>query len=285
MFAPPMSYSVNATNQSIFGPVAISSIAHIMLVALVVLTPSWNSDPEFIPSVINVQMVELPELGSPPASKPVSPEDSAPLVEQKKAADEPAPSVESAKKPEISVAPPQKISKRALKYKTFKSQKVIENALKRVEKKVDTSPPKPLEDTIKRLREKVSKEGRPAPPVDSTRTRDQVGKGSVYGRGSRKEIELIDLYQLEIAFAINKNWAFADRLSGGANMAIAKLTFKVMPDGSITEVHFTDRSGNQHLDDSAYRAIIKSSPVKPHPQNLSRPYVLVGLRFTPQGVR
>jgi colicin import membrane protein len=256
-----------------------------MLLALVFFSPFWDSDPEFIPSVINVQMVDLPDLGTAPAPKPVSPENSAPAAEQKEVAPETAPPVESAKKPEISVAPAKKTNKRALKYKTFKSKKVLENALKRVEKKVDTSPPKPLEDTIKRIREKVSKQGRPGPSVNRSQTPIQTGTSGVYGRGSRKEIELIDLYQVEIGYAINKNWAFADQLSGGANKATAILTFKVMPDGSITDVFFTDRSGNQHLDDSAYRAIVKSSPVKPHPEKLSRPFIVMGLRFTPQGVQ
>ena len=285
MIARSISYAANARSQSVIWPVAISAAAHLTALALIFFSPSWSSDPEFIPSVIDVQMVDLSDLGTVTAPKPLSPEESAPVVEKKEAAPEPAPQqLEPAKKPEISVAPPQKkASKRALKYKTYKSKKVLENALKRVSKKVDTSP-KPLEDTIKKLREKVSKQGRPGPSSDSAQKSGKVGKSGVYGRGSQKEIELIDLYRLEVAYAVNKNWAYADQLSGGGDRAMAKLAFKVMPDGSITDVFFTDRSGNQYLDDSAYRAIVKSSPVKPHPEKLSRPYVEMGLRFTPQGV-
>ena len=42
---------------------------------------------------------------------------------------------------------------------------------------------------------------------------------------------------------------------------------------------------NPYLDDSAYKAIVKSSPVKPHPPKLNRTYIEMGLRFTPEGLR
>jgi colicin import membrane protein len=227
-------------------------------------------------------------LNAAPVKKKAAAKEKAPVVKEKEAevevAPEPQSQAETEKKAEVSVASKKKSSKTALKYKTFKSKKVIKNALKRVEKKVDTSP-KPLEDTLKKLREKVTKEGRPKATGDSRETGTQVSKKGVYGTGSQKEIELIDLYRVEIAYTIQKNWAFAEQLSGGGKRLMAKIVFKVMPDGSIADIFFTDRSGNQYLDDSAYRAIVKSSPVKPHPDKLSLPYVEIGLRVSPEGVQ
>ena len=63
------------------------------------------------------------------------------------------------------------------------------------------------------------------------------------------------------------------------------LVFKVMPNGEIRDVFFTDRSGNNNFDESAYRAIMKSNPVDPHPPGIIRPYVQMGLRFTPEGIK
>ena len=63
------------------------------------------------------------------------------------------------------------------------------------------------------------------------------------------------------------------------------LTFKVMPNGEIRDVTFMDRSGNKYLDESGYRAIMKSNPVKPHPDGIVRAYVLMGVRFTPEGMQ
>ncbi len=105
---------------------------------------------------------------------------------------------------------------------------------------------------------------------------------NVLGKG---DIEAIDLYRLEIAYAINKNWAFDQKLPIGREKAMASIAFKVMPDGQITEIEFVDRSGYQGLDNSAYKAVAGSSPVKPHPAGLNRPFVKMGVRFTPDGVR
>jgi colicin import membrane protein len=101
----------------------------------------------------------------------------------------------------------------------------------------------------------------------------------------RKEAELIDLYRVEIAFQIQKNWAFNEQLAGGDHSLAAAIVFKVMPDGEIRDLFFTDRSGNPHLDESAYKAIMKSNPVDTHPQGLNKPYVVMAIRFTPQGIR
>ncbi|MGD9367484.1 MAG: TonB C-terminal domain-containing protein [Desulfobacteraceae bacterium] len=287
MIVPSMAYAVNGRNHPLFWPFSISFTAHVMLLGLIFFSPDWSSEPTYIPSVVDVQMVDLKDLAAPPAQKKAPSKEKAPVVEEQ-ATDTAEVSVqkaESKQTPEISVAPPRKKTKKALKYKTFKSKKVIKNALKRVEKKVDTQPPKPLEDTIKRLREKVAKEGKPAPGVEGGKQSGAAGKTEGYGRGTQKEIELIDLYRLEIAYAINKNWAFSEQLSGGRDKLTASIVFKVMPDGEIVDIFFADRSGNQYLDDSAYKAIVKSSPVKPHPAKLSRPYVEMGLRFTPEGVQ
>lgn len=105
---------------------------------------------------------------------------------------------------------------------------------------------------------------------------------SVLGKG---DIEAIDLYRLEIAYTINKNWVFDLKLPIGREKAMASIAFKVRPDGQITEIEFVDRSGYQGLDNSAYKAVAGSSPVKPHPAGLNRPFVKMGIRFTPDGVR
>lgn len=287
MIAPSMAYALKGRNHPLFWPFSISAAAHLLLLGLILFSPDWKSEPTFIPTVVDVQMVDLKDIPAPTAQKKAPSKEKAPVVEEQATdqAEVSVQKVESKQAPEISVAPPRKKTKKALKYKTFKSKKVIQNALKRVEKKVDTQPPRPLEDTIKRLREKVAKEGKPAPGIEGAKPSDATGKTGVYGRGTQKEIELIDLYRLEIAYAINKNWAFSEQLSGGGDKLTASIAFKVMPDGEIVDIFFTDRSGNQYLDDSAYKAIVKSSPVKPHPAKLSLPYVPMGLRFTPEGVQ
>jgi colicin import membrane protein len=285
-------YGSSKQKQAYFWPCCISLGAHLLFLGLVLFSPDWwTPAPSYLPSVIDVQMVDLAQVG---ASKGTTAEEAVAPAPVKEAPKEPkeaeAPvsvsQEEPPAKPEVSVAPVPKTTKTSLKYKTFKSQKVLQNALQRVEKKVDNLPPKPLEDTIKRLREKVAKEGKPGTSDEGVAETGQIGKGMGFGgRGGRKEIELIDLYRLEIAYAVQKNWAFAEQLGGGGKQLVASIVFKVLPDGKLTDIFFTDHSGNAYLDDSAYKAIVKTSPVKPYPEGLRRDYIEMGLRFTPEGVR
>lgn len=288
MIVPTPAYASNGERHPLFWPYCISFGVHLLLLGAFIFSPAWwGPSQSYMPSVIDVQMVDLSQVkasqGAPSEEKTAP----APVIEKPKETEAPV-SVsreEPEVQPEVSVAPVRKETKSSLKYKTFKPNKVLENALQRVEKTVDTQPPKPLEDTIKRLRDKVSKEGKPGAGGEEVTGARETGKGFGFGRGSQKEIELIDIYQAEVAYSVNKNWAFAEQLSGGGKDLVASIVFKVMKDGTITDIFFTDHSGNAYLDDSAMKAIIKSSPVKPHPDGLNLPYVTMGIRFGPEGVR
>ena len=266
-------------------PLTISCIGHLLLFALFIISPSPKSDNEYLPGIIDVQIVDLPTPGGGAPKK--VPETQAPApVEEKIAPQEiepiaPKPSVEA--KPEVSVAPKKPKTKTALKYKTIKSKEVLKSALKRLEQKVESQPDRQLEDTIKRLQDQVAKDDRRESPATSQTQEGSGDKAGMFGQGSKQEAEAIDIYRLEVAFSINKNWAYSEQLAGGGGDMMAWVTFKVLPDGTIDDISFTQRSGNAILDDSGYKAILKSSPVKPHPPGLARPYVEMGLRFGPQG--
>jgi colicin import membrane protein len=279
------------------GPVTLafllSMLGHIILVVLIVWHPEFTSESPFIPSVIDVQMVdvaEIPEAASS-ASKSAKTQVS---TKQAKAKEKPAPVDEKSpevrtkddKKAEVSIAKSPPKTKVAMKYKTFKPKRVLQKALENIEKQVEESPTRPLEDTIKRLREKVEKgEKSDNASTESVPENIKGARTGIFSKGSKQETELIDIYRTEIAYEIQKNWAYAEQLGGGEKNLVASIVIKVMPNGDITDIFFLDRSGNSYLDDSAYKAVVKSSPVRPHPPGLSRPYVELGLRFTPEGVQ
>ena len=269
-----------------------SLVGHLLLLTGVILGPHLRSEPAFLSSVIDVRMVdlnEIPEAGgakAKPGKNGISTKKPKPKAKTEANEEKPAKATtKNAAKAEISIAKKAPKAKVAMKYKTFKAKRVIKKALEKIEKSVEAAPPRPLAETIKRLREKVEKEeegkggsGQDV-PVDAKGART-----GVFAKGSKEENELIDLYRLEIAYEINKHWAYADQLGGGGKKLYAIIAFKVMPDGKIEDIFFLDRSGNEYLDDSAYKAIVKASPVKPHPDGLKMPYVDLGLRFTPEGV-
>lgn len=252
---------------------------------------------------------KTPEPKAEPKPKPEPKAKPEPVLEKPQPQEVPEPVVEPpppVTEPEISIAPKQvkPKPKTALKYQTIKSKEVLEKALKQLEQKVEQKSEQQaeqtntqrLQDTLKRLKDQVAKQEDDAPVTPGTGSggggapdSKDIGSGGAlgqgkpggFGQGGQEEPELIDLYRLEVAFQIQKNWAYAGT---GGNL-VAMIVFKVLPDGTIEDIFFTDRSGDATLDDSAYRAIVKSSPAKPHPPGIGRPYVEIGLRFTPQGVQ
>lgn len=272
----------------------ITSLAgHLLLIGSVLFSPHWRSDPTYSPAFIDVRMVDLNEIPEAGGAKAKSEEDAIstkePEPKTKAEVNEEQPAKATTKetaKAEISIAKKEPKAKVAMKYKTFKTKRVIRKALEKIEKRVDAAPPRPLAETIKRLRDKVEKEeeGKGGSGVDVPADAKGARTG-VFAKGSKQEAELIDIYRTEIAYEINKNWAYAEQLGGGGRNLVVSIVIKVLPDGEITDIFFVDRSGNEYLDDSAYKAIVKSSPVRPHPPGLNMPSVELGLRFGPEGVR
>jgi TonB family protein len=96
----------------------------------------------------------------------------------------------------------------------------------------------------------------------------------------------VDLYRLDIAYKVHKYWAFAgEDMKNTENKAIVAITFNVLPDGSVSDIQFVEKSKNMASNESAYTAIKKAAPFPPHPEGYSRPYLQLGLRFTPRGVQ
>jgi colicin import membrane protein len=146
-----------------------------------------------------------------------------------------------------------------------------------------------LKSALERLRKQVGKTEAAKPTASGKESGQEGGKAGAkvgkFNEDGKRTAELIDLYRLEIAFQIQKQWAFNEALADGDKTLVSAIVFKVMPDGEIRDIFFTDRSGNTYLDESAYKAIVKSNPVDSHPKGLNQPYVEMGIRFTPQGIR
>jgi colicin import membrane protein len=165
---------------------------------------------------------------------------------------------------------------------------MIDQAIQRIEKKVNEPDPSSVASAIDRLKKKFSEtEPRPGPPAATAGQGGGGGPagGAGGGGGGPGQIEPIDIYRATVASQVERNWAFSSQLAGGDKNLKVGLVFKVMPNGEITDIRYTERSNNTVLDDSAYKAIVKSSPVAPHPPSVKAPYVTVAIRFTPEGLR
>ncbi len=267
---------------------SVSLMCHLILFVILIFAPGYAKSKRPSLSVINVSMVTLPALkksSGPDNQRPA--ELKRPATVKKKA---PAPKAASktvsatVQKPSkaISIAPKKKKIKKSLKKKTFKSARVVKSAISQIEKKVEKSRPDQIRQAIDRLKDQVKKTG----PIDRKTNEDVKNSGIPGGSGavSKKVLELIDIYRIEIAYQIQKNWAFSEQLGGGQKNLEAYLALKVMPSGEIKDIWFDKRSGNSYFDESAKKAIMKSNPVRPHPPGVKKPFVDIGLRFTPEGI-
>ena len=282
----------------------ISLAIHLIFFGSVVFWPASVPKPRFSPGSINVNLVSLP--GPPSAapapaavSKPPAKPVAVPKKEVKTAPIEevvaiaPPKALPELKKPKktVSLTPkPEKIKpKKSLKKKTQDRQKMIDHAVTKVKKKVKKSETDSVTQALDRLKKKVEKTESSRVQAGSTgQAVAGAGGGGVpgaTGSGGKRRLELIDLYKIEVAFQVERNWAFSQQLAGESQTLQVSLVFKVKPGGEITDIRFTERSGNSYLDESAYRAIVKANPVSPHPTGIRTPYVAMGVRFTPEGIR
>ena len=296
-----MAYAGGKDGQPLAIPFLISLLGHALVFGLFIYTPKSDPSRFNMSSVMQVQMVDLGGGGPAETTRTVdSPKETdtapvkelSPVQETKQSIAAPTPSRE-APPAEVSLAPQTPKAKTALKYQTMRPRETPKAppappAPQRAESRPAPQPVNPLQETIRRLREQVEKDGPPSTTgggQGSGQGTAAGGGGGGFGIGGSQKIEAIDLYRLEVAFAIQKNWAFAEQLGGGRGDRIASIVFKVLPDGRIEDIFFTDRSGDPYLDESGYRAIVKSSPVRPHPNELRQPYIEMGLRFTPKGIQ
>ena len=280
----------------------ISFFIHLSFIGTMVFLPDSAPRQRFSPGSINVSLVSLPgppASASAPASKPAAKTVVIPKPEAKKTA--PAPVIEEPTPKPSAVAPqPQKTVslapakskwkvKKSLKKKTLNRRKMIDQAVSGVQKKVEKSKTNSVNQAIAALKKKVAQTEANTVQADQTARAATGAAGAgvpgATGSGGKRTLDLIDIYKIEVAFQVERHWAFSEQLAGDGRALQASLVFRVLPSGEVTDIRFTERSGNSYLDESAHKAIVKASPVSPHPEGVRALYVTVALRFTPQGIR
>ena len=264
---------------------AVSFACHLAFFAMMHYMPALRPDRKpSLPAVVNVTMVSLPEAVAPKAAPSreaqTSPAPVKPLPKKPEAAPKP--------KAKVVASPPSPTVKHSMKKKTYQPSRVVESAISRIEEKVAEEPPDPLRQALDRLRQEVGDAESGAKPRQVGPDAAPTAGAGVTGadtEGIRKELELIDIYRMQIAWRVQKNWAFSESLAGSEKNLVVELAFTVLPNGEIRDIWFDKRSGNRYLDESAKRAVQKADPVGPYPEGITKPVVTVGLRFTPEGVQ
>jgi len=271
----------NGEQKLVMAAFVVSLMCHCIFFAIMVYAQTHRPRQRPAPVVMNVSLVSLPEYAGP--SQPSKPKTTVRKKPAKKKVTVKQPPLPQSKKKS---APKTIKKKTSLKKKTYRSEKVKKSTLKKLEKKVETSASDQIAKAIDKIKAKVDRSTERTPGKETaTQTSDTKKIGGDGPSQGGKLAEIIDIYRVEIAYQVQQNWAFPDQLADGRSDLQTLLVFKVMPDGEIKDLFFTDRSGNSHFDESAYRAVMKANPVDPHPKSVSEPYVQMGLRFTPEGIQ
>jgi colicin import membrane protein len=295
---------VDNHSPSVVLPFGISFLFHLVIIGVLIFMPEFGSRYRYQSGVVNVSLVSLPAPGPASAGPPASVVTSKPVEEKPpekpavKAPEpkpvvkvpEPKPAPVVKKTPEtVSLAPKPKKPKESLKEKTIDTQKLIDSAIERIEEKVEKTETDSVAAAIDKLKRKVA-EGEPQSPEGSGGASGRAGSGPAgpaggLGNGGARVQESILIYQAEIQYQIQKNWAFSQQLAGDNTQQEAILAIKVLRNGEIEDIWFDKKSGNTYLDDSAYKAIVKSNPLPALPSDYVQPSYTIGLRFGPKGLK
>lgn len=190
-------------------------------------------------------------------------------------------------------APVVKSKKPSFKKKKKKRRNKKVDKPKKIVKKNNVST-RDVEKTISKFKEEVSTElamGEVANDIKKFKQNLSVkGKSSKNGVFSgmdlrAAEAEKIDKYRYKVAHIVERKWALPSELINAEEHLETFIVFNVLPDGTIENIWFDKKSGNNYFDESVFRAVQKADPVLPHPDDIMEKIVVVGLRFTPKGLR
>ncbi len=287
-------YGVDNQTRSFFVFSSISLFCHLFVFVLIVFV-HFPTDIDFkikAPPSINVDLVSFnPEIPLPPPkaenSIPVQPDrierqlDKVEKMPDRPELNQPEPEILRAKKTlkkklkqsDYVVEKPARKVKKPHAKKKINTAKVLEEAVKRIEKQSKTSRPKSVADRIERLKKEIKNQS--GMKGGSSTSADSNGPVP-------RDFSQIEIYQAEVSVRLKNNWVFSEKLAGDTKGLESRLVIKILPDGRITDVWFEKRSGNTYLDNSAYKTVMKSNPLPPLPDGFSYFHLVLG--FTPSGL-
>ena len=264
-----------------------SVVLHGFFFAALAFFPDFSKKQDLRPDVIRVRMVSASPGGGGMTAPPPQPDQ--PAQKQPEQAtqtvhikQDPAPEPKPEKKK--SQAPKVYKKKVAMKNKTFNRKNVVKKAIDKMEKAAEEDRPKTVTDAISRLKDKVENMTPPGDAAIAGPSGPVAGLGPGVGGIGGRALDALDIYKAEVAYRIQRNWAYPGRLDPEGTRMEAVLVIRILPSGRIGEIRFEKRSGDELLDDSSYKAVQKSNPLPELPKEVGNTPYELGLRFTPKGL-
>ena len=105
-----------------------------------------------------------------------------------------------------------------------------------------------------------------------------TGSGSPGGGGGQPANIRFRVYYDLIWSKIRSSWVLPEGVATGEKL-LTVVGIRIAPGGNIEEYRVEKRSGNEYYDQSAIRAIVKSSPLPALPKDLGNEPLEVGVNF------
>lgn len=273
-------------------PIVISLLCHLVLFALVLYSPGRLSSHRTSMKVVNVNLVSLSQIAGTTQSKGTAAGKGAThQLSQKVPSPQTAPTARQVpatpKSAKVMAPDTSKWSeKTSLKKETFKPEQSVKKAVRKIEQ-AEESRPSSVARAIDRIRSEIGQRsgesfGIATDSADSSVEGSSGGLAGVGPAGGVVASEIL-IYQQEIAYHIRNNWVYPEQLIGQRKDMETRLKIRIAADGEIKDIQFDKKSGNSYLDESAYKAILKSSPLPALPKGYQFYTVLLG--FTPAGLQ
>lgn len=252
----------------------LSIIFHVGIFFVTLLLPqSMPGAGRFQGIVYEVDLVEMPAgtgqrlKGTTPAT---AEKEKSPLKEAEKAKRVSIP--KKKEKPVVIAKQTVKKKKPPAKKKAESTKDLIEKAISKIEKKVqsDTKERTHIDKAISKLEDKVAGEGQEG---EGEATGRPGSPGGTIGNGIH-----LRMYQMEVEIWIKSNWAYPVALQRPKNLE-AIVVLRVKRDGSITRTDFKKRSSDTIFDQSVTKAIERSDPLPPLPEGYVKSYEELEITF------
>jgi len=254
--------------------VIISVLFHVVIFSFILFVPDSlpNRRIHGMP-VYEVNLVEMPTTGRPPAIPRASVQKTGKAVE----AGKDAPAARRIRPP-VQEEKPVVIGKRVVERKKTTKPK------KKKPTKPKVSPSKLIDQAVSKIEKKVkSRKTEDHLAKALTRIETEARKSAVPGPvgGGAETGITIRMYQLAVEEQIKSNWSYPVALMEAKKLREleAIVLVKVRQDGKIMKTWFKERSTSAIFDGSVLKAIDRSDPLPPFPEGYRRSYDEIEIRF------
>ena len=257
-------------------PMLLLSVAfHVGIFSLTLFVPeSMPRVGRFQGRVYEVDLVELPAKGRQTSKNSASAnpqKGKAVLKEATKAKRVTNP--ERKEKPVVIAKRTVKEAKPQIKEQTVSPTKMIDEAISKIEKRVESERKKSshVDEAISKLEDKIGAGGN---QLDADAQDERPG-GPMGSAGSGITLRI---YQMEVETWIKSHWAYPVAIERAKSLE-AVVIIMVKRDGSITKTNFKKRSSDNMFDQSVSNAIERSDPLPPFPEGYLKSHEELEITF------